>query len=159
MNYRYIFAALFVLCMAPAAQAQWTMKDFRKLKKLAGSWEAGRGDHRYTQEKWTRENDSTFAGLTYNIDRGVSILDERIKLSYSGGMIRYAATVTYQNKGLPVVFNLVSVKDDCYTFENKEHDFPQQIVYCLKSSNKLDVTVSGTGTNGPRTFGFHFVKK
>lgn len=156
-NYYYL-CTLLLLLGAATASAQWTSKDFRKLKGITGNWEAKRGEG-YTQEKWTRLNDTTFSGNAYNIDRGVSILDERIRIVYTNQEIHYIVTISYQNKGLPVTFKLASVKDDCYTFENKEHDFPQQIIYCLKNSKHMDVTVSGPGQEGTRSMEFHFTKQ
>lgn len=154
--YPLFFSAL-AFCSVDAS-AQWTEKDFKKLKHIAGNWEATTKNG-FMQEKWTKKNDSTYTGVTYSINRGVSILEEQLQLVYTNKEIQYISTVRHQNKGLPVIFTLVSVKDDAYTFENKDHDFPQQIVYYFKDGKHIDATISGPTENGPKSIVFHFEKK
>lgn len=140
------------------AQQQWTQKDFKKLKHVVGSWESTTKTG-FMQEKWVKKNDSTFTGQNYSINRGVSQLQEQLQLVFRNKEIHYLAAVRHQNKGLPVTFKLVSIKDDIYTFENKEHDFPQQIIYNFKNGKHIDVTISGPTENGPKTIEFHFAKR
>lgn len=141
------------------ASAEWTQKDFKKLRQISGSWEAKTATGGFMQEKWSRKDDTTFTGVTYNINRGVSILEEHLQLIFTNKEIRYIVTIRHQNKGLPVIFKLVSVKEDTYTFENKEHDFPQQIIYHFKDGKHMDATITGMTENGNKSMDFHFEKK
>ena len=45
-----------------------------------------------------------------------------------------------------------------YTFENKAHDFPQQIIYDI-GEKTMNVTISGNTKNGFREIPFDFVKQ
>lgn len=154
---RTILFAACVLC-AFQSSAQWKQKDFKKLKQVVGQWEAVTKTG-FMQEKWSKKNDTTFTGTTYSVNRGVVILEEQLQLMFTNNEIHYISTVRHQNKGLPVVFKLVSIKDDAYTFENKEHDFPQQIVYYFKDGKHIDATISGPTENGPKSIVFHFEEK
>jgi hypothetical protein len=154
---RTILFAVCILCTVQAS-AQWKQKDFKKLKQVVGNWEATTKTG-FMQEKWTKKNDSTFTGTTYSVNRGVVILEEQLQLVFTNNEIHYISTVRHQNKGLPVAFKLVSIKNDAYTFENKEHDFPQQIVYYFKDGKHIDATISGPTETGPKSTVFHFEEK
>ena len=158
MKLFYTILLTLFTCSALTSSAQWTQKDFKKLKHIAGNWEA-RTTTGFMQEKWVRKDDTTFTGQSYSINRGVSILEEHLQLVFTNKEIHYVVTIRHQNKGLPVIFKLVSVKDDTYTFENKEHDFPQKIVYYFKNNKHIDATVSGTTEWGKKSMEFHFEKK
>jgi hypothetical protein len=149
---------IFTLNQATYAQQQWTQKDFKKLKHVVGNWESTTATG-FAQEKWVKKNDTTFTGESFSINRGVSQLQEKLQLVFTNKEIHYAATVRHQNKGLPVIFKLVSIKDDTYTFENKDHDFPQQIVYYFKNGKHFDVTISGPTEKGPKSIEYHFKKR
>lgn len=157
-----LYAALFIIFtgsfLNAGAQQAWTQKDFKKLKKIAGSWEATTASG-FMQEKWSEVNDTALNGMTFSANRGVTVLEERLQLVFTNKEIQYITTVRHQNKGLPVIFKLVSAKDGTYTFENKEHDFPQQIVYYFKDSKHVDATISGPTENGPKSVAFHFERK
>lgn len=147
---------IFTICAAPSF-AQWTYKDFRKLRNLEGSWEMNTGQG-YIQEKWVRVNDSTFEGKNYSINRGVMILEERMKIVLTNEGIFFIATVTYQNKGLPVSFKLISIKDNEFIFENKEHDFPQQVMYHVKGDDALFAFINGNTEKGFKKIDFSFYR-
>lgn len=157
MKYFYALFLLLLTVYAAPSFAQWTYKDFRKLRNLEGRWEMNTGKG-YIQEKWTRVNDSTFEGKNYSITRGVVILEERMKIVLNSEGIFFIATVTYQNKGLPVYFKLISIKNGEYIFENKEHDFPQQVMYHLKDEDNLLAFINGNTEKGFRKVDFSFYR-
>jgi hypothetical protein len=149
-----ILLLLLLTISAAPSFAQWTYKDFRKLRDLEGSWEM-KTDKGYIQEKWTRVNDSTFEGKNYSINRGVVILEERMTIVQNEEGIFFIATVTYQNKGLPVYFKLISIKNNEFIFENKEHDFPQQVMYHVKG-DELFAFVNGNTEKGFKKIDYSF---
>jgi len=147
---------LFLFFTAPAS-AQWTYKDFNRLRHMAGAWEM-KTDKGFLQEKWERVNDSTLSGKSYKIERGVSILDENMTLIFSGKEIVFSATVQHKNKGLPVYFKLIRIDGGKFIFENKEHDFPTQVIYQVKSSDQLLAWINGTTEKGFQTISFEFYR-
>jgi hypothetical protein len=154
--FKYIPIILFSL-VATQAAAQWTYKDFKRLKNLKGNWEA-KSDKGFIQEKWERTNDTVFEGKNYKIEHGVSILDEQLKIIFNKNEILFQVTIHYKNKGLPVTYKLAKIDGDKYIFENKDYEFPQQIVYQLKSSDKLAAYVNGTTEKGFKQLDFSFYR-
>ena len=73
-----------------------------------------------------------------------TIPQETVQLKISNGIITYTSTVANQNNQQPVTFTLVKTENGKYIFENKAHDFPQQISYHLIDNNTLNASISGT---------------
>ena len=87
-----------------------------------------------------------------------TIPEETVELKLANGKITFSPTVRNQNGGQPVVFTLVSIEGTKFTFENKQHDFPQRIIYDIHEKT-LSVTISGNTKNGFREIPFDFVAK
>jgi hypothetical protein len=138
---KYIAIVTFAMCTGTSF-AQYTKKDFKKLKNLDGNWEAPI-DQGFMQEKWVRVNDSTLQGEIYKIQRGVSILDEKAKITLTNtGAIIYSSEIHYLNKGVPLLFNLIKNEDGKLVFENKEKTSDQQVSYQMKGSDKMTRVVT-----------------
>jgi hypothetical protein len=156
---KYI-AAVTCTLLALNASAQWTSKDFKKLKNLKGNWEATTAKG-LAQEKWKRINDSTFEGEVYTIERGVSIMNEKAKITLtSKGEIIFNSDIHYLNKGLPVVFKLEKIDHDKFIFTNRDKAFVQQIIYQMVGSDNLkrttNRTLNGLEDKGPQAVDFSF---
>jgi hypothetical protein len=84
---------------------------------------------------------------------------ETVELRYFNGRIFYTPRVPNQNDGLPVSFRLVSIENGTgFSFENKEHDFPQRIVYRL-GEKTLNASISGQTSSGFREQQFNFTRQ
>lgn len=153
---RFIFLPILILCFQ-ISHAQWTSKDFKKLKNLPGRWEMKTSDG-YLQEKWEQTNDSTYSGVAYHIQRGVVITDELMKIIFTQGEILFVATIYYKNKGLPVTFKLIKNEEGKMTFENKDHDFPQQVMYYVRKSDLLEAGISGNTEQGFKKMDFSYYR-
>jgi hypothetical protein len=109
---------------------------------LIGSWiqSSSAGDF---IETWEIQNDSVFSGHGFQVVRGDTLFSERmILVSRSNGYF-YIPVVSDQNNGLPVTFNLISMDGKTYIFENKDHDFPQQIIYEDVAPDSLRASIKG----------------
>ncbi|MES2427291.1 MAG: DUF6265 family protein [Bacteroidota bacterium] len=60
-----------------------------------------------------------------------------------GNDIYYVPTVTGQNAGKEVLFELTSTTNGEYIFTNPEHDFPQRVVYQFITADSLHAYVDG----------------
>jgi hypothetical protein len=120
----------------------YTQKDFEKLKPLSGLWITKRanGD---IYEQWARTGESEFAGKSYKVLKTDTILLETMKLYYSGGEIVFAPVAARQNDEKEVIFKLKSIQGSKFVFENLQHDFPQRIVYDIKSQDSLYAYIEG----------------
>jgi hypothetical protein len=135
---------LISICSVHTVLAQsWSTKDFKALQGLTGLWkmETSRGS---IYEEWHVKNDHTLSGRSFKINNGDTLMLERVSLYMDGNKIIYSPTVTNQNNGQPVQFTLISTKDQRYIFENKEHDFPQRVIYHLVSNNAVHARIEGT---------------
>lgn len=116
-----------------------------ELSGLEGTW-TGIQDGNEFSETWTRSTDSKFTGLGTGMMGGDTVFKEKLKIELMGEEIFYIAD---PNDEGPVNFRLTEVKDDIFTFENKEHDFPQQIIYSLAKQDTLLIQLIGTHNGQP----------
>jgi hypothetical protein len=68
---------------------------------------------------------------------------ERVELTFRGGKILYTPVVTDQNNEQPVPFSLSNLTGKKYVFENKEHDYPQRVIYNIISKEVLEARIEG----------------
>ena len=64
-------------------------------------------------------------------------------MQLKGDDLFYIPTVKNQNNGEPVSFKLVSGKNGEFVFENKQHDFPQRIIYRNPNPDSLYARIEG----------------
>lgn len=142
-----------------SASAQFSFEDFKNLDRI----NVGHGWEMKTKkgsliEKWSKVNDSLYSSISYRITGKDTAIQETIKLKYQNGSITYTPNVPDQNEGKPVVFTLKKIDGLQYSFENREHDFPQKIVYKL-GGKTLDVVICGNTTQGYKEVKFDFVMR
>lgn len=94
-------------------------------------------------ERWQKHRDS-LTGTSHKFNaKGDSVLTESIVLKKIKGNWHYCVTGYEQgNEGI-TDFKLVSTLNNTFTFENKQHDFPQQIVYQNKGKDELLAWIEG----------------
>jgi hypothetical protein len=138
--------------------AQYQQEDFKKLHDLQGGW-VMKTKKGLLVEQWTIVNDSLLTSRSYIINGKDSTALETVQLSYSNGSINYTPSVPNQNGGLPVNFRLVSIENGSeFGFENKEHDFPQRIIYRL-GKKTLNASISGETSSGFKEQQFNFTRQ
>ncbi|MEO6283066.1 MAG: DUF6265 family protein [Dyadobacter sp.] len=131
-----------LLVMAFSENAGFTKQDFEKLKPLSGLWITKRasGD---IYEQWAMSSESELTGKSYKVLKTDTFLLETMKLYHSGGEIVFAPVAAGQNEGKTVLFKLRSIQGSKFVFENLKHDFPQRIVYDIKSQDSLHAYIEG----------------
>jgi hypothetical protein len=147
---------LFVLVLCANTHAQYTIRDFEPLYSLSGKWrmETKKG---FLIEEWHKLNDTTLQNKSYRVNGKDTVLQETVLLKLSNGAISFTPSLPDQNEGKPVTFSLVAVRNKSFVFENKKHDFPQQIIYS-PAKKALKVMIRGNTENGFREIPFSFVK-
>lgn len=111
---------------------------------LQGTWKM---ENRETYEHWSKLDDSSFNGFSYQLKNGEMKVSEFLTISSNSDKIIYTATVINQNQGKGIPFSLTK-SDSAYVFENPSHDFPKRIVYQPLNQNQVKVTVSDGGKKG-----------
>ena len=118
------------------------IKSINKFNWLLGTW-SNISNESQLYEIWTKENDTTFSGLSYMIVRNDTTFYETIKLESTGQDLFYIPTVMDQNDDQPVLFKLISNINGDFIFENKLHDYPQRIIYNNSEPNVLNARTEG----------------
>ncbi|MBC7868204.1 MAG: hypothetical protein H7X88_11780 [Gloeobacteraceae cyanobacterium ES-bin-316] len=122
--------------------AQFKSADFKRLHRLVGSWKMNTAKG-FLMELWEMQDDSTLLNKSYRVMASDTIPQETVVLSLRKDIIVFSSTVANQNNQQPVPFSLVKIEDGKYIFENKLHDFPQQIFYRIADNNILEAGISG----------------
>lgn len=154
--YRMIIVLAIFLFAAAAASAQsFSDKDFKALYALQGLWkmETARGA---IYEEWYKKDENRLSGRSYRIDKTDTIIMEKIELYRQDNDIIYSPVVSDQNNRQAVPFKLISNADGRYVFENKEHDFPQRVIYHLVSKDAVDARIEGVRNGQERGFDFKY---
>jgi hypothetical protein len=143
---RNVITTAFLLLMAmnmSFAQLAYSTTEFKRLHGLTGLWkmDTQRGT---LYEEWNIINDNQLAGRSYKIRNNDTLVLENVVISLQGNTIFYAPVVHNQNNEQPVPFKLISCTNNRYVFENKEHDYPQRVIYDLASTNDLRARIEGS---------------
>lgn len=127
------------------------------LKLFPGKWKM-ETDKSKIYEEWKVVNQNELIGKSYSVDNGVEAISEILYLKKFGDQWAYVAVPEGQNISL---FALVKYTSKKLIFENKEHDFPQQISYEFHKDGKLTAAIEGNlnGEFKRKEFSFEFVEK
>ena len=117
-------------------------KPIDKLHWLLGTWSNITSESQLF-EIWTKENDSIYSGISYMLVKNDTAFYETIKLISVGQDLFYIPTINDQNDEQPVSFKLISEINKKFIFENKNHDFPQRIIYNNSEPNVLNARTEG----------------
>jgi hypothetical protein len=134
---------------------------FRRFDKLSGVWQAHNSET-YLYEEWSKakKNSMTMYGKSYTLNGTDSIVYERVELRQKGEDVFYIPTVRDQNNSQPVPFKLIFSTDSSFTFENRQHDFPQRVIYRFVGNDSLVGRIEGMnkGEEMSQEFYYHRVK-
>lgn len=128
---------LFILFVPLLTSAQ--INDIEQFKWIVGKWQGTSGEGQLV-ENWKKLDENTLLGEGYYIVKNDTILKEYLKIERFGRHWAYIATI---NDRQPALFSLVESKNNTLVFENKEHDFPQRVVYSFKKDGSLLAWIEG----------------
>jgi Domain of unknown function (DUF6265) len=136
-----------------------TKDAFNKLSGLIGLWkmETFRGT---IYEEWKAAGKSKLAGTSYKLKGTDTIALENMELQLIDEAAYFIPTVSGQNNNLPVRFKMIGFANSTFTFENKEHDFPQRVIYRLINNDSIFARIEGSvgGKNKFSNFNYSRVK-
>jgi len=121
------------------------------LKWLAGCW-ASVGGETGSGEQWTMPAGNTVFGVSRSVKAGKTVAHEFMQIrTNDAGEIEFIAKPSGQQGE---TFLLKSLTENEVIFENPTHDFPQRIIYQLKSSGALEARIEGEVNGVTRTVDF-----
>lgn len=91
-------------------------------------------------EEWEMLSETELVGKSYNIKNEVQIISENLYFKKFADQWTYVAVPEGQSIAL---FALIEYSPKKFVFENKEHDFPQRIIYEFHKDGKLTAAIEG----------------
>lgn len=138
MSRLVIASALAVLSSAPLV-AQTPARTVEALAWMEGAW-SGDKDGVAMEEVWTAPRGGALLGLHRDVKGGRLLSWEFLRIQATdAGTFYYASP----RSAPATAFKLVETGDKRVVFENKEHDFPQRILYWIDAKGALHARVEG----------------
>jgi hypothetical protein len=108
---------------------------------LSGCW-ARDGLDTGSVEAWSTAAGGTMFGFSRDVRDGRTVAWEQLRIvAKDDGGIDYIATPSGQ---ATTSFQMLSLARTEVVFENKEHDFPQRVIYRLEGQDKLVGRIEGS---------------
>jgi hypothetical protein len=144
-----IFLGLMLLSFAGSTDR------FNPLLTLEGTWvmQTRKGP---LFEHWNKISDVELQSKSFRLNGKDTILLEKVRLIEKEGNILYIPVVENQNNRQPIEFRLISVDKSKFTFENKQHDFPQRIIYNIVTADSIVARIEGEKKGVVSGSDFHF---
>ena len=139
------FLAISFSLLAPYSYQQ---DAYVQLQHLNGTWkmETAKGP---LYESWVKMAENEMQGGSYKINGKDTIRFEIVNLSKRADGIFYIPQVKNENEGKAIPFKLISSASNNFIFENKEHDFPQRIIYHIVNQDSVHAWIEGTQNGKP----------
>lgn len=129
-----------------------------QLNWLLGTWTNDAGEE-FSQETWSKENDSTFTAFSFKQIDGKTVFAETMALEQKGGRLLLTVATANEIESAPVTFSFISSGEKQFTFENKNHDFPERIIYTNPVKDSLHAWIEGTVNDEDKKVEFNFTRK
>ena len=144
---RVMFSVLVLLTMVAAGLAQQTTQkpeqqkaSLEDLSWLSGCWE-GRQGEAIIEEIWSKPGGGSMLGLGRTVKGDRTASYEFMQFREQAGSLVF---MPQPQGGTRVSFPLKDSFGGRLTFENKEHDFPQRVIYERKGPGLLLAAIEGT---------------
>jgi hypothetical protein len=136
---RTTLAAVLTLFCLSGAQAQAPANGVDRLAWLEGRWE-GENNGLSMEEHWTSVRGGALLGLHRDVKSGRMVSFEFLRIEATPEGTFYFASPRSKP---PVPFKLVESGETRAVFENRQHDFPQRILYWLDAAGALPARLEG----------------
>jgi len=134
-----VVASALALLAASTLAAQTPVGGVEALAWMEGAW-SGEKDGVVMEELWTGPRGGALLGLHRDV-KGPRLLSwEFLRIQATdAGTFYYASP----RSAPPTAFKLVETGNKRAVFENKEHDFPQRILYWIDAQGALHARIEG----------------
>jgi hypothetical protein len=132
-------------------------QDDSIIKLFPGEWKMNSDKIEYYEE-WKIADEHELTGVGFNIEEEDTVLSEELYLKKFVEQWAYVAIPVNQTITL---FALTEYSESKFIFENKEHDYPQRIIYEFTADGKLNAATEGMidGELMRREFNFIRIEK
>ena len=132
--------SLLLLSFASVARALPAAPTISALAWMAGSW-GGTADGVTSEEHWTSADGGGLVGMHKDVKAGKMTGFEFLRVEVDAQ--QRICYVSMPGGAPPTSFCAVEVGERRVVFENREHDFPQRILYWLTADGRLHARIEG----------------
>ncbi len=132
---KYFIVLFFLVLIACKTQV-----ELSEMSWFLGKWQVNESN---SFEEWESVADNLYRGKEYKIRKNDTLVTETITIVQKGKEVFYIPSVKDQNEGKSVAFKLISKNAEELIFENKNHDFPQRIIYVKVGEDQIDARIEG----------------
>jgi len=130
---------ILTLTIALICSKSYSQKFDTRFDWLVGKWEAKTKEGKF-YEYWDKTALFTIEAKGGELVKKDTVFKELLTLIKINEHWCYVPTVGKQD---PIIFALKESKNNKFVFENKEHDFPQRIIYELIDPTHFNARVEG----------------
>jgi hypothetical protein len=123
-------------------------------KLFPGIWKMNSDKIEYYEE-WKIVNEYDLTGIGFSIEKGDTVLSEELYVQKFAEQWAYIAIPVNQAITL---FALTEYSESKFIFENKEHDYPQRIIYEFTVDGQLNAATEGIIEGELMRREFNFIK-
>jgi len=160
MKNLFCLISLFILLFTSTASFAQSDQCVAKFSWLTGKWSMKEKNSTIV-EQWSFFNGSLKC-MSYEVKGIDTILIENASISCIGGksvFTYYPGNKAQAGKTEPVHFVLVSEENNTFIFENKQHDFPQRVIYQRLNDNECHAWIEGTQNGKMEKVDFNYKKQ
>jgi hypothetical protein len=150
--FRVLFKLSFVLLVASCQSNTLKLPEW-----VLGEWRMNIANGNF-KEQWAKLNDSTYIGYGFAIENNDTVFREHIRLKIQNTDIYYIVRPEGQNDNKDVSFKLIKADNMTWVFENKQHDFPNKIIYHEPINDTMRCEINGMKEGKFSREAFTFVK-
>ena len=146
---------------AEKPKTEITSEKFEKLDQLQwilGTWINQNGKE-FSQETWSQESPSSFTAFSFTQVGKETVFAETMALEQKADSLLLTVATAKPEQENPVTFKLIPSENGQFTFENKNHDFPQRIIYANPAKDSLHAWIEGQVDGELRKVDFHFSRQ
>lgn len=129
----------------------------KNMEWVVGTWKSVKGDE-ISYEIWEKKNDTLLSGKGFTLVKNDTVFFEKLDIVQRGTDLFYIPTVRDQNQAKPVEFKFMEFNKGEFNFVNKNHDFPQRIIYKNPQPDFLCARIEGTKAGKFMKIDFNFLK-
>lgn len=152
MRSKVAVVVLFIFTVFSSSALAQTKSVVASIKWLSGCWESNdKAKNVLISEQWMKPAGGMMLGIGRTVKKGKAVDFEFMRIEQKGDDIFFVAKPKANNDETP--FKLISLTTNEVTFENKDHDFPQRVIY-KRQGTKLTGRIEGN--NNGKFLGIDF---
>ena len=147
---------IFVVLLTTSLTTEAQQNDIEQFNWLNGLWQGTSGEGKL-EETWQKKSEYLLEGQGYYILNEDTVVREYMRFEKIN---QYWCFIAVINEKPPILFHLIENGPEKWVFENKEHDFPQRVVYSKTNNGTLLAWIEGISNGKPskETYELHRVK-